>query len=78
MGAGYGTEDYVKQLMYGKPNNIMDIDAVRQVAGNGMTLNDVLANAFGSISRYNQRNVPNEVYEQRTPKGPGRPYIMSL
>ena len=78
MGGGYDTEDYIEQLMYGKPNNIMDMDAVRQVAGNGMTLDDVLANQFGSMSRYNQRNVPNEVYRQPTPKGFGRPYVMSL
>ena len=77
MSGGYGTEDYLAQLMYGRPNNIMDMDAARQVAGNGITLNDILANAFGSISRYNQRNVPNEVYQRPTPKGPGRPYIMS-
>lgn len=78
MGGGYDTEDYIEQLMYGRPNNIMDMDAVRQIAQNGMSLYDILANQFGSMARYNQRNVPNEVYPQSTPKGPGRPYVMSL
>ena len=78
MGGGYDTEDYIEQLMDGRPNNIMDMDAVRNISQNNLSLNDILANQFGSISRANQSVIPNQVYPQSTPKGFGRPYVMSI
>ena len=54
MGGGYDTEDYIESLMDGRPNNIMDLDALRALSQNGMSLNDVLTNMFGSVTRRNQ------------------------
>ena len=54
IGGGYDTEDYIESLMDGRPNNIMDLDALRALSQNGMSLNDVLTNMFGSVTRRNQ------------------------
>ena len=64
MGGGYNTEDYIEQLMDGRQNNIMDIDALRLLANSGMSLNDILANQFGSVTRRNQlQNYPYNTYD---------------
>jgi len=51
---GYNTEEYIEQLMDGRENNIMDMDAVRNIGQNNLSLNDILANQFGSVTRRNQ------------------------
>ena len=62
MGGGYDTEDYIEGLVDGKQNNVMDLQALRLLAKNGVSLNDVLANAFGSVTRRNQvQNYPNNI-----------------
>ena len=59
MGGGYNTEDYIEQLMDGRENNIMDMDALRLVGERNLSLNDILANQFGSVTRRNQlQNYP--------------------
>ncbi len=61
---GYDTEDYIEQLMDGRPNNIMDIDALMNTGRKGMTLNDIFAGQFGSVTRRNQlQNYPNNTYD---------------
>ena len=61
---GYDTEDYIEQLMDGRPNNIMDMDGVANVARNGYSLDDILASQFGSRTRYNQlQNYPNNTID---------------
>lgn len=61
---GYDSEDYIEQLIDGRENNIMDMDAVRNIAQNNMSLNDILANQFGSVTRRNQlQNYPFNTYD---------------
>lgn len=66
---GYNTEEYIEQLMDGRENNIMDMDAVRNIGQNNLSLNDILANQFGSVTRRNQlQNYPYNTIDYVSPE----------